>query len=582
MSRTRGARLADHGAIGDGARGALIASDGRIDWYCPVGIDGPASLFRLVDDSRGGYVRFGPATQGAPGDQSADESGASILTTRLVDRGALLEITDHLERGRIVRMLTVLRGDVEVALDVRPGHAFAEPRKVERWSDGIAFGSLIIRGAPAHETIRMTAGERRVVTISTRTDVGVTRSGAELEALTVDGALFEQTTLRRRSRVELDSVAFDGPMRPVLLRSIRALRMLTDPSTGALVRALTTSLPAWPGNERNIDERYAWLRDNAAAVQLYDDLECRSWAGATRSWLADVAATELPLSPAYRANGDPLPSEVELGLPGWDGNGPVRTGNAVANAVDVGAMAAASLVLDADTSWPTLERLGDWLAENWARADHGPWASRGPRRRHVEGVLAVREALRALVRTAQRRNPLDPVVVQWVDAARSMDAWLATQGRFGREATTGWRRTDDDDTSDAALLWQLFGTAPELPDDVEGEADDRRVTTLEQTMAQLGEGPFVHRHLPHVDDGFPPGQAADLEASFSMVSALTMMGRWEDAHDRMEAILGALGPTGIGATHVDAVGGDLRGNLLAAPTHLACARAVLSLARGPR
>lgn len=576
------ARLRDHGAIGDGARCALVASDATIDWYCPLGIDAAASLFRLVDEHNGGYVRLGPAMLGAPGEQSVDASGASILTTQLVDRGALVEITDHLERGRIVRVLTVLRGDAELVLDVRPGHAFAEPRKVERWSDGIAFGSLIVRGAPAHESFRMSAGERRVVTITARTDQGVTRAGAELEALTVDGALFEQASLRRRSRAELDTVEFDGAMRPVLLRSVRALRMLTDPSTGALLRTLTTSLPAWLGNERNVDERYAWLRDNAVAVELYDALACRDWAGMTRSWLGEVAATELPLAPAYRANGDPLPSEVELGLPGWVGNGPVRTGNAVAHAVDIGAMADASLVLDAGSSWSTLERVGDWMAQNWTRADHGPWASRGPRLRHVEGVLAVRGALRALIRTAQRRNPLDPVVVLWIDATRNMDVWLNLQGRFGHGATSGWRRCDNDDTSDASLLWQLLGVAPDLPDDVEGEADDRRTTTLDQTIAQLGEGPFTHRHLPHVDDGFPPGQAADLAASFAMVSALTTVGRWEEAHDRMETLLGTLGPTSIGATHVDPVGRDLRGNLLAAPTHLACARAVIMLAEGPK
>ena len=108
---------------------------------------------------------------------------------------------------------------------------------------------------------------------------------------------------------------------------------------------------------------------------------------------------------------------------------------------------------------------------------------------------------------------------------------------------------------------------PTLRDDSETEAVHRARVTLDQSVAQLTEWPYVHRHLPHIDDGFPPGQGADLWASFTMVSALARFQRWEEAHERMEGLVRALGPTHIGSTHIDPMTGDLRGNLLAAPTH---------------
>jgi hypothetical protein len=67
-----------------------------------------------------------------------------------------------------------------------------------------------------------------------------------------------------------------------------------------------------------------------------------------------------------------------------------------------------------------------------------------------------------------------------------------------------------------------------------------------------------------------------------MVSALARFERWEEAHERMEGLLRALGPTHIGSTHIDPMTGDLRGNLLAAPMHLALIDAACDLARGPR
>ena len=121
-----------------------------------------------------------------------------------------------------------------------------------------------------------------------------------------------------------------------------------------------------------------------------------------------------------------------------------------------------------------------------------------------------------------------------------------------------------------------------LPGDDEQEARDRSATSIDQSVAQLTEWPFLHRHLPHVDDGFPPGQGADLWASFEMVSALCTLERWEEAHRRMEALLGFLGPTAIGATHADPMTGDLRGNLLAAPMHVALIDAAIALSWGPR
>ena len=50
----------------------------------------------------------------------------------------------------------------------------------------------------------------------------------------------------------------------------------------------------------------------------------------------------------------------------------------------------------------------------------------------------------------------------------------------------------------------------------------------------------------------------------------------------MESLVSLLGPLHIGATHADPFTMDLRGNLLAAPCHLALIDAALTLARGPR
>ena len=263
----------------------------------------------------------------------------------------------------------------------------------------------------------------------------------------------------------------------------------------------------------------------------------------------------------------------------------MRVGNRVGDAFDLGAIAQASLVLDGRRAWPQLDRLAVWLAAEGDRADTGRWDSRSKPVRHVESALAVRAALRALIVTARRRDPLDLRLIKWEEAAAARERWLAAEGLFGTQAMAGWRRSGGraaDDSTDASLVGWLRTAPPALPDDGEGEAELRRVVTIDQAAAQLTEWPFIHRHLPHVDDGLPPGQGGDLWASFTFVSALANVGRWEEAHVRMESLVSFLGPLHLGATHADPFTMDLRGNLLAAPCHLALIDAALTLAQGPR
>ena len=577
--------LRHHGAIGDRETVAFIDANATIDWWCPGALDAPASLFSLLDESSGGAVRVRPGLRGQAGEQSMDASGAPILSTVVYDRDGTVEVSDHLVRGTIVRMLTGRSGHPTITVELTPGDSFGVPRRVHRWSEGVAFGRLALRGPNIDQPFTLDIGERAVYTISETDDGRVTHTGEAFVQPSVDEALSERERYARWWSHELSNVDLDGPFAEAARRSVRALRLLTDRRSGALRRAATTSLPARTGNERNLDERYAWLRDNASAVVTWERLGRPDLADATRLWLEERAADEFPLSPAYRPDGLRPSAESELALPGWNGNTPVRVGNRVGDAFDLGAMAQASLVLDGRRAWPQLSRLGQWLTDEGHRADHGRWDSRRRPVHHVESVLAVRAALRALISTARRRDPLDLRLIEWEDSARARDQWLADEGLFGVNASAGWRRvggSEADDTTDAALLGWLRTTPPELSADGEHEADHRRMVTIDQASAQLTDWPFTHRHLPHVDDGLPPGQGADLWASFTFVSALANVGRWEEAHNRMNSLVDFLGPLHLGATHADPFTMDLRGNLLAAPCHLALIDAALTLARGPR
>lgn len=582
--------LEERGLIGDTATTALVAADGTIDWYCPRRFDAPASLFRLLDPE-GGAVRVGPAGTGrATGDQFYDRS-TNVLRTLLPAVAGELEVADFMPwdgtsvrpPGRIVRVLTARRGVVDVEVEVTPGSDFGPARRVNTWSEGVAFDDLVVRtGIPMEGrrgTTTLQAGDRMVVTID------LADPERHHQPLPPDAALQLLDDTAGAWRRHVAPMQYDGPYRTSVERSLLVLKALTYHETGAVVAAATTSLPEDEGGERNWDYRYCWMRDACMAVHASRDAGLGDEADAFTHWLALVleqTEQSVPIYPVCDVAGESPDEERELALAGWRRSQPVRVGNEAKAQIQldfyndlVGVVPLDQLLTDGPLleRWDAIATAIDWLAENWRQPDRGIWELRGEPRQLLSSKLGVWAALDRMARLGAVKNPLDLQAAGWRQAARDVMAWLEASPLA--TAATKVVDIEDPELLDAAILRMAWsGPWP---------ADHRVVTlAVDRILRNLSAGAHVYRYPADYGDGLPGREGAFTPCSFWAVRALAALGRWEEAHTRMETLCAVGRPLGLLSEQVDPTSGRMLGNLPQALSHLALVQAALSLEAGPR
>src|SRR5690606_22968471 len=100
--------------------------------------------------------------------------------------------------------------------------------------------------------------------------------------------------------------------------------------TGAIIAAVTTSIPEAPNSGRNWDYRYCWLRDGYFTVNALNRLGTTRTMERYMSFIVNVSANAADgtLQPCYGISGEATLEEHEISsLTGYRGMGPVRAGN---------------------------------------------------------------------------------------------------------------------------------------------------------------------------------------------------------------------------------------------------------------
>jgi GH15 family glucan-1,4-alpha-glucosidase len=568
----------DLALIGNGAIGLLVDPQGAIVWGCFPRFDGDATFCALLDDTPPGEERGIYAVEILDPARSEQSycTNTAVLVTRLYDQsGGAIEITDcvprFIQHGRVfhptahVRSIRRLAGSPRIRVRLRPAAGYG------RALPSVTAGSSHVRYVMPGVTLRLTTNASLTSILEERPfflDDAVTLLLGPDETVPsavdeVGRRFIEETIKYWRDWVRRLAIPFEW--QAAVIRAAITLQQNTYDDTGAIVAAMTTSIPEAAGSSRNWDYRYCWLRDGYFVVDALNRLGATETMEGYLGYIVGIVAGGggAPLQPVYRINGDfALGEEVVKSLPGYRGMGPVRIGNDAYRQVqhDVyGSAVLASthvffderLVKRGDALlFERLESLGRRALTVYDQPDAGMWELRQSKRVHTFSSVMCWAACDRLSRIAARLGMTERAHAWRSDAERVR---RFVDERCWSEKRRSFVGAADGDSLDASLLLlaDLGFLTPE---------DPRFGQTVRAIESEMKRGDFVFRYVEQDDFGVP--ENAFVVCSFWYANALAALGRRDEARSLFERLLACRNRHGLLAEHLDPTTGELWGNFV--------------------
>ena len=573
------------GVIGNCAFSALIDARGRIVWCCLPRFDGDPVFNALLqsgpgapgsssDEAAAGSSSFGIEIEDFAESRQWYEPNTAVLRTQLIDKsGQAIEITDfaprYYSRSRFFRPMTLVRRvkpivgapRIRVMLDVRFDWGRRKPL-VTQGSNHLRFvgDALTLRLNTDASLSHIMSGQPFVLTREHNFLLGADESLTEGIADTA--RMFEQETLAYW-RKWCQSLHIPLEWQQAVIRAAITLKLSLFEDTGAIVAAMTTSIPEAPRSQRNWDYRYCWLRDAFFVMRALNSLSEVGTMEDYLRWLSNVVvqAKGGHIQPLYGIGLErEMPESVMAHLDGYRGMGPVRVGNQaqehfqhdVYGNVVLGAAQAfhdQRLLHRAGLAeFTQLEEVGEQARRTYDQPDAGMWELRTRARVHTSSALMCWAACDRLGKIAQVLE-LPERVTYWQGHAQIMqqrilrESWSEERQSFAE--SFGGRDLD----ASVLLMIEVGFIDPK---------DPRFIATVDALEASLCDGPYMRRYEAPDDFGKP--ETAFNICTFWRIDALARIGRKEQAREIFAAMLACRNHLGLLSEDTHPVTGEMWGN----------------------
>ncbi|HKJ42999.1 MAG TPA: glycoside hydrolase family 15 protein [Sunxiuqinia sp.] len=584
----------NYGVIGNCKSAALISEKGAIEWMCLPQFDSSSVFAKLLDDTKGGSFEVLPTFLQEVHQYYIPRT--NILVTRFNCMDGIFEIHDFMPRYQQERM----------------GSYYIPPDVIRYFKFIVGAPEFVIRYKPMLEYAKHeTKSEVRENYIKSATQNGTydslyLYSSFELQDILEEKPIklhedqyclvsYNQKLLPqnvRRSKLKLERTKVYwlnwaertrsySDYEEEILRSALTLKMLSFDKSGAILAALTTSLPETIGEERNWDYRFCWIRDASMVVKIMTSLGHYRMARRYLDFVIDILPEkDKKMQIMYGIRGESKLSEEELShLTGYENSFPVRIGNAAYKQKQNDIY---GILLDviyqhfeiydvslehSEELWTIVRNIIKVVGNNWKKPDRGIWEIRSENKHFTFSKVLCWVAVDRAVKIAKLLQR-ERYVSNWVKLRDTIQkdihkkAWSEKRHSF-----TQAYGSEDLDAS--VLLMETYGFI---------HATDRKyVDTVLAIREELEHEGLMYRYRNNDDFGTP--KSAFTICSFWLTNALLKIGHKKEAVEKFNKLLSYSNHLGLFSEDLDFTTKRMLGNFPQAYSHLALIETAMNISK---
>ena len=573
----------NYGVIGNCRSAALISDKGSIDWCCLPDFDSPSIFARLIDNEKGGS--FSIVTDDKYIIKQKYIIWTNVLCTEFKSDQGTFEVIDFMPRykltdngyfapAEIYRYIKYISGTPVFKVKYCPVFNYAreevsnvtEDRSIKTYSrlkpnDCIyLYSSLNFNDILDSKEIELTQHQFLLLSHNQKLiDIDIKRVYIEFQRTKV---YWLNWTNRSRKYEKYNEE---------ILRSLLVLKTMSYQPTGAVLAALTTSIPETIGEVRNWDYRFCWLRDASMSIETLLKMGHYYSAQSFMGYLKGILKSKSDsFQVMYGIRGEHGLNETELShLSGYENSKPVRIGNAaysqrqndvfgyLLNVIHQYYEFFPGTLDEIEDIWEIVRNISWTVSTHWEKPDKGIWEIRNYESHFVFSKVMSWVAMDRAAKIAQLLNKYY-YEETWRGIANDIKEDVLKNG-WNTDLQTFTQTYSNSDLDASLLLMAEYGFIP--------ASDIRYQKTVMAVKNALLYNGLVYRYI-NADDFGKPASSFTI-CTFWLIQALFRIGMKEEAKSIFENLLSYGNHLGLFSEDIDFTTKRLLGNFPQAYSHLA-------------
>ncbi len=574
----------DYGVIGNCRTAALVSKRGSIDWFCLPDFDSPSVFAKLLDEEKGGSFHFEVSDEYTVSQNYHGHT--NMLLTRFESPESGFIVFDYMPRYQtdanryymppeIHRYIRVTRGRplVRIVYDPKMNYARGEARheivggyirtySTENPEDKIyLYTSLDLQTVVEGKEVELTGHHFFLLSYNQK-----------LIKMDIDRILLEYERTKvywlnfvHRSR---DYVQYND----MIQRSLLVLKLLSYQYSGAMLAAVTTSLPESIGENRNWDYRFCWLRDASMSIDTLLFMKQRTAAerfiGFVKKILKSSRNETIQIMYGIRGERE-LTEEIIPGLSGYENSRPVRIGNAAYYQEQNDSIGYLLDVIykyylyfpgtldEVEEIWEIIKNLVRSVLASWKNPDRSIWEFRTKKMHFVFSKVMSWVAIDRAAHIAELLQR-DYYAELWRKEADTIKAEVHEKG-WNEELQCFTQAYGNRDYDSSLLLMQFY--------DFIEPTHERYVKTVRAIKKHLYHEGLMYRYKSEDDFGVPTSSFTI--CTFWLIEALYKIGETKEAREIFEKMISYSNHVGLYSEDLDFLTKRQLGNFPQAYSHLA-------------